>query len=104
MAEKNGRLAGVLGDFSVSQLLATALAAATSFALSTQIGIAGSVIGAVVGAVASTVAGQVYRNVLAAGGDIQVLAPAELREGVERAADRMRELQRRSCACLHSSR
>ena len=29
MAEKNGRLAGVLGDFSVSQLLATALAAAT---------------------------------------------------------------------------
>ena len=45
-----------------------------------------------------------HRNVLAAGGDMQVLAPTELREGVERAADRMRELQRRSCACLHSSR
>lgn len=65
MDEKNGRACGVLGDFSLSQLLATALAAATSFALSTQIGVAGSIIGAVVGAVASAVATQVYRNILA---------------------------------------
>lgn len=65
MAEKNGRAGGVLGDFSLSQLLATALAAATSFALSTQIGVAGSIIGAVVGAVASAVATQVYRTILA---------------------------------------
>ena len=64
MAEKNQRADGVLGDFSLSQLLATALAAATSFALSTQIGVAGSIIGAVVGAVASAVATQVYRNIL----------------------------------------
>ena len=40
MAEKNDRSGSLLGDFSISQLLATALAAATSFALSTQIGIA----------------------------------------------------------------
>ena len=53
MTEKSERAGGILGDFSVSQLLATALAAATSFALSTQIGVAGSIIGAVVGAVAS---------------------------------------------------
>ena len=64
MAEKSERADGVLGDFSPSQLLATALAAATSFALSTQIGVAGSIIGAVVGAVASAVATQVYRNIL----------------------------------------
>ena len=65
MAEKNGRAGGVLGDFSVSQLVATALAAATSFTLSAQIGVAGSIIGAVVGAVASAVATQVYRGILA---------------------------------------
>ena len=65
MTEKSERAGGILGDFSVSQLLATALAAATSFALSTQIGVAGSIIGAVVGAVASAVATQVYRNILA---------------------------------------
>mgnify|MGYP007067569696 CR=1 FL=1 len=65
MTEKSERTGGILGDFSVSQLLATALAAATSFALSTQIGVAGSIIGAVVGAVASAVATQVYRNILA---------------------------------------
>lgn len=64
MAEKSGTSAGVLGDISVSQILATALAAATSFALSSQIGVAGSIIGAVVGAVASTVATQLYRNLL----------------------------------------
>ena len=65
MTEKSERGGSVLGDFSLSQLLATALASATSFALSTQIGVAGSIIGAVVGAVASTVATQVYRNILA---------------------------------------
>ena len=64
MAEKNDRSGSLLGDFSISQLLATALAAATSFALSTQIGIAGSIIGAVVGAVASAVATQLYRDIL----------------------------------------
>ena len=64
MAEKDGRRTGILGDFSLSQIVATGLAAATSFALSAQIGIAGSIIGAVIGAVASSVATQVYRNLL----------------------------------------
>lgn len=67
MAEKNNREgSSILGDFSVSQLVATGLAAATSFALSAQIGITGSIIGAVLGAVASSVATQVYRNILSA--------------------------------------
>ena len=60
------RSKGLLGDVSVSQVLATGLAAATSFALSAQIGIAGSIIGAVLGAVASSVATQVYRGILSA--------------------------------------
>ena len=65
MAEKNDTpKGGLLGDFSVSQIIATGLAAATSFALSAQIGIAGSIIGAVLGAVASSVATQVYRSIL----------------------------------------
>ena len=41
MADKNERRGGILGDFSLSQIVATGLAAATSFALSAQIGIAG---------------------------------------------------------------
>lgn len=66
MAERDDRARSILGDFSVSQIVATGLAAATSFALSAQIGIAGSIIGAVIGAVASSVATQVYRNILSA--------------------------------------
>lgn len=92
MAEKNGRAGGILGDFSVSQIIATGLAAATSFALSAQIGIAGSIIGAVIGAVASSVATQVYRNILSASaeklralGPDQTARPEEaLREGETR--------------------
>ena len=76
MAEKNEHSKGILGDFSVSQIVATGLAAATSFALSAQIGIAGSIIGAVIGAVASSVAAQVYRNILSASAEkIRSIAP-----------------------------
>ena len=64
MANKNEQRGGILGDFSLSQIVATGLAAATSFALSAQIGIAGSIIGAFIGAVASSVATQVYRNLI----------------------------------------
>ncbi len=64
-AEKNDTpKGGLLGDFSVSQIIATGLAAATSFALSAQIGIAGSIIGAVLISLYSSVATQVYRTIL----------------------------------------
>ena len=76
MAEKDKGRKGILGDFSLSQLIATGLAAATSFALSAKIGIAGSIIGSVLGAVVSSVATQVYRNILSTTGEkIGELAP-----------------------------
>ena len=76
MAEKDEGRKSILGDFSLSQLIATGLAAATSFALSAQIGIAGSIIGSVLGAVVSSVATQVYRNILSTTGEkIGELAP-----------------------------
>ena len=82
MAEKDERRAGILGDFSLSQIVATGLAAATSFALSAQIGIAGSIIGAVIGAVASSVATQVYRNLLNASAEkLRSLGPDQTARG-----------------------
>lgn len=82
MAEKDERRAGILGDFSLSQIVATGLAAATSFALSAQIGIAGSIIGAVIGAVASSVATQVYRNILNASAEkLRSLGPDQTARG-----------------------
>lgn len=55
---------GLLGDLTVSQVAAGALAAVTSMLMSAQIGIAGSVIGAAVGSVVSTVASQLYKRFL----------------------------------------
>ncbi len=63
-AESPSAKQGILGNFSVSQIIASGLAAATSFALSSQIGLAGSVIGVVIGAVASAAASQIYRGIL----------------------------------------
>lgn len=55
---------GLLKDVSISQILATSLAAVTAFVLSNQIGIAGSIIGVAVGAAASALATQIYQNVI----------------------------------------
>lgn len=49
---------------SITQILATSLAAVTSFMLSNQIGVAGSIIGVAVGAAASAFASQIYQNVI----------------------------------------
>ena len=57
---------GILSDFSMSAVIASALAAATSFALSSKIGMAGSVIGVGVAAAASAIATQVYKGMLSA--------------------------------------
>lgn len=55
---------GLLKDVSITQILATSLAAVTAFVLSNQIGIAGSIIGVAVGAAASALASQIYQNVI----------------------------------------
>lgn len=57
---------GLFGDFSVSTVIASGLAAATSFALSSKIGLAGSIIGVAIGGVASAAASQIYKNLLKA--------------------------------------
>ncbi|MBF0898997.1 MAG: hypothetical protein HXK39_02310, partial [Atopobium sp.] len=54
----------LLKDVSITQILATSLAAVTAFVLSNQIGIAGSIIGVAVGAAASALASQIYQNVI----------------------------------------
>ena len=56
----------LLKDVSITQILATSLAAVTAFVLSNQIGIAGSIIGVAVGAAASALASQIYQNVISA--------------------------------------
>lgn len=71
---------GLLGDLSVPQIVAGALAAVTSMLLSNQIGIAGSVIGVAVGSVVSTVASSLYKRALAKGADKlkeKILTPEE---------------------------
>mgnify|MGYP001774937311 FL=1 len=57
---------GLFGDFSVSTVIASGLAAATSFALSSKIGLAGSIIGVAIGGVASAAASQIYKSLLKA--------------------------------------
>ena len=57
---------GLFGDFSVSTVIASGLAAATSFALSSKIGLAGSIIGVAIGGVASAAASQLYKSLLKA--------------------------------------
>ena len=56
----------LFGDFSVSTVIASGLAAATSFALSSKIGLAGSIIGVAIGGVASAAASQIYKSLLKA--------------------------------------
>lgn len=53
-------------DFSMTAVVASALASVTSFALSSQIGLAGSLIGVGIAAAASAIASQVYKSVLSA--------------------------------------
>lgn len=64
-------------EFSSSQVLASALAAATSFALASKIGIAGSIIGAFIGAAASAAASQIFQSLLKVSGD-KIKANAQL--------------------------
>lgn len=65
--EQNGsNEKGLFGDFSVSTVIASGLAAATSFALSSKIGLAGSIIGVAIGGVASAAASQIYKSLLKA--------------------------------------
>jgi hypothetical protein len=54
----------LLGDLSLTQIIAGAAASATSFALAKQTGILGSVIGAAVGSIAATIAGAVFTNMI----------------------------------------
>lgn len=49
---------------SISQIVASGLAAGTAFALSDRIGLAGSIIGVIIGAMASMAASQIYRHIL----------------------------------------
>lgn len=56
----------MLGDLSMTQVAAAALAAVTSMLLSSQIGIAGSLIGAAAGSVIATVSSQVYKTFFSA--------------------------------------
>lgn len=63
--DEEGR-GGVLGELSLSAIVASALAAATSFALSSRIGLAGSIIGVAVAAGASALAAQVYKGMIKA--------------------------------------
>ena len=57
---------GVFSEFSMTSVVASALAAVTSFALQSKIGLAGSIIGVGVAAAATAVATQVYKGMLAA--------------------------------------
>ena len=67
---------GLFGDFSVSTVIASGLAAATSFALSSKIGLAGSIIGVAIGGIASAAASQIYKSLLKASAQkLSVLTP-----------------------------
>lgn len=67
--QEGSRREGLLEGLSMSQVVATALAAVTSMLLSSQIGIAGSIIGVAAASVVSTVAAQVYKGVLSRSAD-----------------------------------
>ena len=63
------RVRGVFDDFSVTQVIASALSAGTSLLLSTRIGIVGGVVGVAVGAAVAAIATQVYKGLLSASAD-----------------------------------
>lgn len=60
---------GILEDFSMTQVIASALAAATSVLLSSQIGIVGGIIGVAAGAGVAAIASQLYKGILSASAD-----------------------------------
>ena len=68
-ASQPQRVRGVFDDFSVTQVIASALSAVTSLLLSTKIGIVGGVVGAAVGAAVAAIATQVYKGLLSASAD-----------------------------------
>ena len=65
-ASQPQRVRGVFDDFSVTQVIASALSAVTSLLLSTKIGIVGGVVGVAVGAAVAAIATQVYKGLLSA--------------------------------------
>ncbi len=105
MAEQEEKK-GALGDFSLSTVVASSLAAVTSFLLSSKIGLAGSLIGVAVAAAASAVASQLYKALIKASaqkikdelgeggpspaplGEGARVAPAELRAAAARRSER----------------
>ena len=68
-ASQPQRVRGVFDDFSVTQVIASALSAVTSLLLSTKIGIVGGVVGAAVGAAVAAIATQVSKGLLSASAD-----------------------------------
>ena len=68
-ASQPQRVRGVFDDFSVTQVIASALSAVTSLLLSTRIGIVGGVVGVAVGATVAAIATQVYKGLLSASAD-----------------------------------
>ncbi|MGO4861225.1 hypothetical protein ACTQ2Q_01690 [Atopobiaceae bacterium LCP21S3_F11] len=68
-ASQPQRVRGVFDDFSVTQVIASALSAVTSLLLSTRIGIVGGVVGVAVGAAVAAIATQVYKGLLSASAD-----------------------------------
>ena len=68
-ASQAQRVRGVFDDFSVTQVIASALSAVTSLLLSTKIGIVGGVVGVAVGAAVAAIATQVYKGLLSASAD-----------------------------------
>ena len=68
-ASQSQRVRGVFDDFSVTQVIASALSAVTSLLLSTKIGIVGGVVGVAVGAAVAAIATQVYKGLLSASAD-----------------------------------
>lgn len=90
-----------LGDLTLTQVAASALAAVTSLAFSRHIGIAGSLIGAAVGSVSASVAGALYRSALDTSVEkIHEVAhrgeeTVETRAAAQRKLDSIRSLARR---------
>lgn len=68
-ASQPQRVRGVFDDFSVTQVIASALSAVTSLLLSTKIGIVAGVVGVAVGAAVAAIATQVYKGLLSASAD-----------------------------------
>ena len=68
-ASQPQRVRGVFDDFSVTQVIASALSAVTSLLLSTKIGIVGGVVGVAVGAAVAAIATPVYKGLLSASAD-----------------------------------